>query len=153
MLQRARLDFQFKLFNINFYNYPFFKLLISNLFRLPLHNLHRKLLMLLKYYAAPDNSKVFSKHKYNNRAAARVKRIKIHSLHCTQWQHTQDAGLIAHPTQCFPQHALCAAMQYLAWAYSLSRSCPVFVCLVYPMWSSGYLYKGINYALPLKPRE
>lgn len=44
------------------------KTLISNLFRLPLRNLYRKL-MLLKHCTVTNNWKVLSKHRYDDRAA------------------------------------------------------------------------------------
>lgn len=71
----------------------------------------------------------------------RVKQIKTHSLHCTQQQRTQVS---VHLAECFPQHASCVAVQYLAWACALSRPCPVFPCLVSPIWLSRYHSYGLT---------
>lgn len=45
------------------------KAVISNLFRLPLHNIHRKLLILWKYYAITKNRKALSKDGCDGGAA------------------------------------------------------------------------------------
>lgn len=70
------------------------KALISNLFRLPLHN--KKLFMVLKYCAVTKNWKVLSKHSYDDR-------ITLMWTLC-KYETNEDLFLALHPATTYTGH-------------------------------------------------